>query len=292
MISIDGLNFKPSLQLSKKHHYIPQYFIKGFANEGGCLYLYDKNKQRISSKEYNPKSVFFENHRNTITVNKRPESFLEDEIYSRFDNADAKLINRIRKTEDINVSQTFEDVCNLQEFFLRLVWRSKQFDPLFSVLFELAERKTTNGEPYLFKNEDEKKGMEAFERLLFPIRMAKDVFRTKAFDRIYSKFDRFSEFPIVLGDYPMLYRKVPTQAGEFLFKDAIYPIDSHMVFTINQRQDWILNPQIALQINLQIIHQSIRYVCCSSREWLEKFVDEYNRSIKNGQLEKARDLIF
>ena len=46
------------MSISKRHHYIPQYFIKGFSGAEGYYYIYNKDTERI--KRYNSfESIFF-----------------------------------------------------------------------------------------------------------------------------------------------------------------------------------------------------------------------------------------
>ena len=51
---------------SKRHHYIPKFLIKEFTDEQGLLYIYDKIKDKFLTNKRSPKSIFFENDRNTI----------------------------------------------------------------------------------------------------------------------------------------------------------------------------------------------------------------------------------
>ena len=53
------------MSISKRHHYIPQFLIKRFADTDKMLYLYDKEKSAFAKEKRSPKSVFFEMNRNT-----------------------------------------------------------------------------------------------------------------------------------------------------------------------------------------------------------------------------------
>ena len=46
--------------ISKRHHYIPVFFLKQFANKDGKLWVYNKVMDRIERKPKAPKSIFFE----------------------------------------------------------------------------------------------------------------------------------------------------------------------------------------------------------------------------------------
>ena len=83
-------------QNSKRHHYIPQFFLKGFTNENNLFYLYKVQQSKIEKNLYSPNSVFFENYRNTI-IYKDEESDIIEKIYSDFDNTFALFFNEVRK---------------------------------------------------------------------------------------------------------------------------------------------------------------------------------------------------
>ena len=52
--------------ISRRHHYIPQFLIKKFADSDNMLYLYDKEKKTFAKEKRSPKSIFFEMNRNIL----------------------------------------------------------------------------------------------------------------------------------------------------------------------------------------------------------------------------------
>ena len=61
---------------SKRHHYLPQFYLKGFVNNIGRYYLFDKDKEEI--RESTPSNSFYQNHRNTGSVGDEKMVLLED----------------------------------------------------------------------------------------------------------------------------------------------------------------------------------------------------------------------
>ncbi len=51
---------------SKRHHYLPQFYLRGFTDNKGEFYVFDKQTEEI--RKSNPLNSFFENHRNTANV--------------------------------------------------------------------------------------------------------------------------------------------------------------------------------------------------------------------------------
>ncbi len=93
-MNIETTDFNKYLKkLSSRHHYIPQFLISGFANSDGLLYLYDKHKDKILKKPRPPKSIFFENDRNTLDLsNTTKTSIIEDFLYKEIDDKTSKVI--------------------------------------------------------------------------------------------------------------------------------------------------------------------------------------------------------
>ena len=51
---------------SRKHHYLPRYYLKGFADEKNSFFVYDKTNDNIFKSS--PNSIFFENNLNTVSI--------------------------------------------------------------------------------------------------------------------------------------------------------------------------------------------------------------------------------
>ena len=66
--------------LSHRHHYIPEFFIKGFINPSKQMWVYNKITDRISPKQYYPRSIFFKNGGNTISVNNKDIDIIQNPI--------------------------------------------------------------------------------------------------------------------------------------------------------------------------------------------------------------------
>lgn len=80
---------------SNRHHYIPKFLINGFSNSEGTLYIYDKQKDEIKIKPRNPKSLFFEEGRNTVHIKEEQySSIIEDYMYQNHDDISSKVVKK------------------------------------------------------------------------------------------------------------------------------------------------------------------------------------------------------
>lgn len=44
--------------ITKRHHYLPEFYIKGFLNSNGKVFVYDKHKKAFNPNEQSPKQFF------------------------------------------------------------------------------------------------------------------------------------------------------------------------------------------------------------------------------------------
>lgn len=110
------MNNKPS----KKHHYLPRYYLKGFTNAGGSFFVYDKNADKIF--ETNPDASFFQNNLNTVEFpNGETSNFLET-MYTEIENQSWNSLDNIRNST-YTASTPLFDRMNLFLFLLFLHWR-------------------------------------------------------------------------------------------------------------------------------------------------------------------------
>ncbi|MDO8687014.1 MAG: DUF4238 domain-containing protein, partial [Dehalococcoidales bacterium] len=105
---------------SKKHHYLPRYYLNGFTNSKGTFFVYDKEKDNIFLT--NPGGAFFENNLNTETFpNGYSYEFLED-LYTKIENACWGSLDAIRQsTRDVPINAL--DKMHLFVFLCFLYWR-------------------------------------------------------------------------------------------------------------------------------------------------------------------------
>src|SRR5690349_5831671 len=124
---------KPYIQkkYSKRHHYLPVFYLKGFADTEDLIYVYDKVKDTILSKQ-KPESKFYEKHLNNYKVDGDIKFTFEESLFTPLDTKGARLFAKIRSPEFINEEQlTPLERFTLLGFITRLFWRSPESNKLF-----------------------------------------------------------------------------------------------------------------------------------------------------------------
>jgi len=146
---------------SAKHHYLPQFYLKGFTDDKGKFAIYDYTSRRIKSSLQSPSSHFFSLERNTIEFNNQKSDVIE-QLYSKIDSKHSKIIKLIQET-NASISLNLEDTSLLQEFVSYLFWRlpvndllyEQEFknNPIYKKVFKLINEETGEDAP----EEDKKK---------------------------------------------------------------------------------------------------------------------------------------
>ena len=118
---------------SKKHHYIPQFYLNGFTDANNQYFVYDK----VTGKCWkgSPINTFAENHRNTGEVKnfETGETFRTDfpeEMLSYFDGQVAPIVKLIRNSKPDEYKLTVEHLLLLRMLILSIFWRSPVNDDL------------------------------------------------------------------------------------------------------------------------------------------------------------------
>jgi hypothetical protein len=267
---------------SKKHHYIPKFYLKGFTNENGTFAVYDKLTGRIKKGEHFPDSHFFEFNRNTLEIEGNKTDFLETKLYSKLDDDLAPFFQKIRES-DIQYL-TFENLFPIKMFISFLFWRIPRNDQLIQDI--LKDEKLSNQNLFYQKRDtNESISEEEFNKIK----------KNPLFQRLYSFVLPFTTFKIephvgeenywkaigdpsaginLTSDNPIILKREDIFYGEGQI--MLVPITSNKMILYGQTDHIkILPPEFYLQCDLAIMHQSERYVCGPSKKYLEDILELY-----------------
>src|SRR5689334_7113829 len=86
------------MEVSERHHYLPQFYMKGFTNDVGKLWVYDKATNSVCNEPKAPRQIFYEWKGNTIDLGNEQFDFIE-KSFSETDSQVAKYFLEIRNSE-------------------------------------------------------------------------------------------------------------------------------------------------------------------------------------------------
>jgi hypothetical protein len=262
-------------QNSVRHHYIPKFLLNGFTNEGGLLFIYDKQKDKILRSARPPRSVFFEEGRNTIELKPSlKSSILEDLLYSEIDNKASKVLKKYQ-TEDLGKIEFLnDDESQILFFLITLFWRIPKTDYAASNLMDVSIITTEQGDPEILRNDPTyRKFNRAFlfkhhinEIKKFGMKGEKSINLHENEKEIY-----------VIGDYPFLLRKHSGKFSEFNDTDILFAISSRRIYSSTNEKLENFAPINSLMYNACIIEQSVKAVACGNLRTLERAIAYYKK---------------
>ncbi len=124
---------------SKKHHYIPRYFINGFADDNNLLYIYDKQRDTVKKNKIGSGGIFYEEYRNSMDLGDDNYISIFEDIYCFFDNELPAVIRLLKSDIDsIKQNTVNEIIAHMNAFILDLFLRNKNSDDFFTKSFKRA----------------------------------------------------------------------------------------------------------------------------------------------------------
>lgn len=278
---------------------MPQFYLRGFTNDHGDFYVFDKQTEEI--RKSTPLNSFFENHRNTGTIKDEKSVLLED-MFADFDGVTAPQLEKIRKATVENFELEPEILHRIRMFITQMYWRVPESDDEIEKLiddltfsdsgFDIVEKKT--GKSVATKElQDELKGVDLFRkmyRIFIPLISAQAKYKRSDFEncRVYFRGNKLQ----LTGDNPLIIEKYIDFSS--LNGELFFPLCSDKVFVHTSRPKPKNLPSIfLLHLDMLIIQQATRFVCCSDKTYLEYLVNNLYSFSKNYNFtDKMKESVF
>lgn len=271
----------PPTKNSIRHHYIPQFFIEGFKNREGLLYIYDKDKDKIIKTPRPPKSIFFEKDRNTIALTDKLESsILEDSLYSQIDTESSKVVRYFRTEALKKIDFNTENTAQFQFFLITLFWRIPYTDFASEELMERAEISSPVTDPELLRNDPT---FKKIQRAFLANHHIKEIVNSGNKGKFSVNVHKAPINLFVVGDNPLLFRNTPSVFSEFNTSDFLIAISSDRIYSSTNQVFENTSLKNWSNYNAAVIQQSTRYVSCGSYDFLKKSI-EYYKELKKHNL--------
>lgn len=272
---------------SKRHHYLPQFYLKGFTDDKNEFYIFDKKLETI--RKSTPLNSFFENHRNTAIVKDERFSFLE-EVYARYDGLISAQLDKIRKSSHNNFNLGDETLFRIKTFIAQMYWRVPKSDAEIEFLIDNLsfsetgfDIKDTTGQSVVTKElQEQLKNIDLFRKMyrIFIPFMTSHLRKTKTDSEDWKVYFRKEKYNLT-GDTPLIIKEFVD--FDSLNEELFFPISSdRMIVHTKQPKPKELPRQFMLMMDLLVIQQSTRFVCCADKEYLEFLVQNFY-SISKGQ---------
>jgi hypothetical protein len=285
---------------SSRHHYIPQFLIKQFADEKGFLCVYDKVEERFLENR-SPKSIFFEWNRNTLEINGETSDNFE-KLYADLDSLSSPALSRIVTTHTI----TEEDLMAMILLATTLKWRVPANDEKFNDLKnsmtykDLPVKLRHQGKEFetdseIYKEITSKEPFKSMMRVIFstlPFYKGDKIDEDKLLDLAYNSFVHSSHEEVIslLGDYPFIEKR---NDNVHVLESFIFPLSTRETLIYkNGTTKSIKNQGFYILRDIATMHLANRFVACKSKEHLEFIIPLYKQGVREKHLDLVIEHVF
>ena len=268
-------------KLSKKHHYLPRYYLKGFTDGDGGFFVYDKRTGKIFPTS--PDAAFFENDLNTTELPDGDQSDFLEGLYTEIENQSWKSLDTIRgSTFDTPIEPL--DKMNLFSFLLFLHWRlpsnismadklSTQFFRQDNVLdyFKLLSKSGSTVPKEVVERVVNSPAFKKSARTILPFApffKDKNWWKNLAEWRFVYSGDESNWF--IVGDNPIITRGENDHDPVNCLKEFIFPVSGKILLISGHSPEGkTLPPEFTVQYSAGIIERARRFVACQNQSFLE-----------------------
>lgn len=268
-------------KISRKHHYIPQFHLKGFLDDvSGSFFVFDKKNGKFW--ETNTKDIFFEKDRNIIIFPNGDKSDFLENLYTDIEKVALPVFKKIQEQRS-TAKISYYDKLYLSVGITALYWRLPSSDVLSdkiretqgfdNVHFNLSKKDGSQVNEEKIKKLLSSEPMRRTYRLLLPF----EVYYDQNFPLLVYNWQVLFNDPgyFMIGDNPIIMRNKLTGVG--ILDEFVVPLSKECLLINNKIIPTEKLPgHFFIQMALVIFHQADRFVCCHNKQFLEKIISSYN----------------
>lgn len=284
-----------------KHHYLPQFYLKGFCNEQDKL-IVCRTKYKTFN-EFSTASVYYKPGLNDVIIDGNVVAELETEVYKDWDDHYSKDFKRVldKYNKDVD-TLSFDDKKSVVEFVLSLYWRvptSNQAvidliveDGLLSSTLQLVNEET--GAAYC--DGDIPEIIEKIKCCDETKKIFKLIFDTE--NRLAYEWDKLEErfhlietnIALIVGDIPFVPLRTSNKRGKIL-EEFIFPFTANkiLVYADKRHIPMFIETNVHHLFSTCVIESSDR-VACNNKEFMKAMVNKH-AEVKRMENYMNRDII-
>lgn len=287
---------KPSI----KHHYIPQFYLHGFADEEGMYYVHDKltgNTVRSS-----PANTFFKKHLNTGSIidqstGQAENSDMPEMMLSHFDGNAGAVFKKVRASQASDDVLQLDVLNELMIFLHSLFWRSpandelrehiiaqSSFEELGFGIFDKEHKRS-------FETEDIVKGINLFQKT-YPVLLPMTSFLNGNFKKNWQDWKLYyhDKDMHVVSDNPVIYKEMTSFSS--LQENVIFPISSKIFLISSPHYPETIDTYFPHMVDLYLFHTAKRFVACKNKLYLTFLEKQNATTVKEQGAEKLKYFLF
>jgi hypothetical protein len=269
------------LKKSKRHHYIPEFFIKGFTGEDGKISVFNKEKGIIEKLRKSPKQIFFEWNRNSFNINGNETDFLE-KIYQFGESKFADTYKKLNGSSE-KIEFTTYDILHLTLFICEIYWRIPINDKVFNesmkdfdfnkAPFKIVDKETGKKTPISELKELRKEPafIETLKQIKAIESYIKNSKKIKVENWLIYYIPKKEPQLKILSDNPVIIRN---QSENILESELIFPLSKgKTVYHTKGKRLKKIPATNNVSIDTLLFLQAEKYVCCADESYLNSIIE-------------------
>jgi len=128
------------MSTSHRHHFLPEFYLKGFTNAQGMFAVYNAQKQSIKKNWHSPKSHFFVPDHNSMEVNGLSTD-VPEQAFSIIDRRMSVIFQKLHGYAGVP-KLTVSEMVGLWYFLSNLFWRNPGNDTKFEKDLDIIKART------------------------------------------------------------------------------------------------------------------------------------------------------
>jgi hypothetical protein len=288
------------MTISQRHHYIPEFIIKGFVGDDNKLSVYNIEKDQLEEKRKSPKQIFFEWNRNTFNVNGEDTDLVE-RLYQYIENQFAPLHKKIVESNgkfELKPLEIYQLAFYLGFIYYRLPFNDNEIRSSIKdmtnkdLLFKIVNTNTLEDAPIdRYKEIMNNPAFIESSRIILSI---KNYLKSEVFEEIENWLIYFSGGEIkihILSDNPFIFKMDPDPN---IFKcEFIYPFSKgSTIFHIKGNTINELPPEHRVKLDILTFLQAKKVVCGPDGSYLKVISNLAKQFNTTERINKLKENVF
>ena len=278
---------------SKKHHYLPRSYLRGFTNSEDGFFVYDKYTGKIFPSS--PDASFFKNNLNTVVLPDGNQSDFLEHLYTELENQSWDSLDSIRNST-LNTPINLLDKMNLFLFLLFLHWRlpsnisfintlSRQFFNGDNDLdyFQLLSKSGDSVPKEVVERLRDSSAFKKSARMIVPFApFFKDKNWWVSLEEWRFIYSGDEKGWAIVGDNPIITRGDKDHDPVNCLREFIFPVSGKILLISGHSViGQMLPPEFVVQFNAAIIERAQRFVACQNLSFLEALINYHQLHVQN-----------
>lgn len=284
MINITGICNK----YSKRHHFLPVFYLKGFGDGQKLIYVYDKIRDVILCKQ-NPESKFYEKDLNNYKIDGEVLFTLEESMFTPIDTKISQIFSKIQNEVSNNYEFNTVEKIEVLHFITQLYWRSPHTNDTF---IEIIKKEGLSNKYFGFRTKETNRFVTYEEipdikdhvlnnieiqkmlKHMIPLSDGNRAEILKLIDKWKIYTIEIPGFNFLTGDRPYLINNDDIRLDN-VFNELIFPLTKNKLLVLSDNSPNFLDGLFLANVNVCLLDQAERFIACDTEEGLKTAIFQY-----------------